>query len=102
MIELWLKEEQGTGLRGKRSSEASVTKGFFPVALKESVNFSSTDSPGQQEAGSYELTLVYKFWLSDHIVTVTVSYCGFGSEIFRWHGTKLHRGAHIFQRWVVS
>ena len=51
------------------------------MALKGVCQFQLHRFPWAARGWSYELTLVYKFWLSNHIVTVTLSQCGFGSEM---------------------
>ena len=51
------------------------------MALKGVCQFQLHRFPWAARGWSYELTLVYKFWLSNHIVTITLSQCGFGSEV---------------------
>ena len=51
------------------------------MALRGVCQFQLHRFPWAARGWSYELTLVYKFWLSNHIVTVTLSQCGFGSEM---------------------
>ena len=69
------------------------------MALKGVCQFQLHKFPWAARGWSYELTLVYKFWLSNHIVTVTLSQCGFGSEM-AWD--QAIPGAHFQEWWCLN
>ena len=80
MIELFGLKEQGTGVK-ERDLRKQVLLKVLSCGLERSLSISAPQIPWAARGWSYELTLVYKFWLSNHIVTVTLSQCGFGSEM---------------------